>query len=225
MTIKEKIETPYKRFENLGPSALSDAELLAVILRSGTRDDDVYQLAVNVLTSFGGDGRIISLASITYEELMTVKGIGRVKAMSIECVVELSRRLAMQEKRTRLNLDNPASIADYFMEEVRHLEVENVLLLLLDTKSRLIGVENLSSGTVNSSLVSAREIFIKALRGHASGIVLVHNHPSGDPTPSGNDIAVTKKVKEAGELIDIPLFDHIIIGDKRYISLKQNGCI
>lgn len=223
--ISRKYDSPYDKYVALGPKALSDAELLAIILRSGTREMDAYELALQILTLSGGEGRIIGLQNISYEELVSIKGIGKVKAMSIGCIVELSRRMSMQMKRESLRLNNPASIADYFMEEIRHLEVENVLLLLVDTKCNLIKVEVLSKGALNCSIVSVRDIFIKALRAGAGGIILVHNHPSGDPTPSENDVAVTARLKEAGILMEIPLMDHIIIGDRRYISLKQNGCI
>lgn len=220
-----KYDTPYDKFINLGPASLSDAELLAIILRSGTRHEDAYELALRILTQSGGDGRIIGIQKLSYDELLGIKGIGKVKAMSIGCLSELSARMSMQRKKEVLNLNNPASIADYFMEEVRHLEVENVLLLLVDTRCNLIKVEVLTKGTVNCSLVSVRDVFIKALRSKAGGVILIHNHPSGDPTPSNNDIGITKKLKAAGELMEIPLLDHIIIGDKRFISLKQNGCI
>lgn len=220
-----KYDSPYEKYVNLGPAALSDAELLAIILRSGTRKEDAYELALRILTQSGGEGRIIGIQNLTFDELLSIKGIGKVKAMSIGCICELSRRMSMQSRKSVLSLNNPGSIADYFMEQVRHLEVENVLLLLVDTKCKLIKFEVLSKGTINCSLVSIRDIFIKALRAKAGGVILVHNHPSGDPTPSGNDIDITKKLKEAGELMEIPLLDHIIIGDKRYISLKQNGCI
>lgn len=224
MTTK-KYDTPYDKFLSLGPSSLSDIELLAIIIRNGTRDEDATALAAKILEISGEEGRILGLQKLTFEELMSIKGIGKVKAMCIGCIVELSRRMAMQQKKSVLNLNNPDSVADYFMEEVRHLEYENVILLLVDMKCNLIKSEILSKGSLNSALISVRDIFVKALRAKAGGIILIHNHPSGDPTPSKRDVEITCKIKEAGEMLEIPLFDHIIIGDKRFVSLKQNGCI
>ena len=122
-------------------------------------------------------------------------------------------------------LNNPESIADYIMEQVRHLEQENVLLLLVDTKCNLMKVVNLSKGSINASIVSVRDIYINAVGSKASGVILIHNHPSGDPTPSVNDIDITQKIIKAGEIMEIPLLDHIIIGDRRYVSLKQSGYV
>lgn len=223
--IKNENDTPYNRFLEKGPEALSDAELLAIILRNGSRNENACELANRILNMSGGNGRIIGLQNISFPELMDIDGIGKVKAMCIGCIIELSKRMHMQNKQAVLNLNNPNSIADFFMEEVRHLEVENVILLLVDVKCNLIKYELLSKGTVNCSLISVRDIFISAIRCKASGIILIHNHPSGDPTPSSNDIEITKRIKEAGNMIEIPLFDHIIIGDRRFVSLKQNGCI
>lgn len=219
-----KYETPYDKFQTRGPSALSDAELLAIILRNGNRNEDAYSLALRILNMSDYEGKIIGLQNLSFEELLEIEGIGMVKAMCIGCIIELSRRMYMQSKRKYLNLKSPDSVAEYFMEEVRHLEVENVLLLLVDVKCNLIKTEFLTKGCVNSSLIPVREIFISALKNKASGIILIHNHPSGDPTPSDSDIDVSLKIRDAGLLMDIPLFDHIIIGDRRFVSLRQNGC-
>lgn len=220
-----KNDTPYEKYQSRGPSSLSDTELLAILLRNGNKNENAYELAGRILSISGDEGRIIGLQRLSFEELLSIEGIGKVKAMCIGCIVELSRRMYMQNKKEVLNLNRPETIAEYFMEEVRHLEVENVILLMLDIKCNLIKSEILSTGSVNFALVAVRDIFIKALRVKAGGIVLIHNHPSGDPTPSNNDIAITKKVKSAGELMEIPLFDHIIIGDKKFVSLKQCGYI
>lgn len=223
--ILPKNDTPYEKYMNRGPASLSDTELLAILLRSGNKNENAYELAGRILSISGDEGRIIGLQKLSFEDLLSINGIGIVKAMCIGCIIELSRRMYMQSKKDVLNLNRPDTIAEYFMEEVRHLDVENVILLMLDTKCNLIKSEILSMGSVNFALVSVRDIFIKSLRMKASGIVLIHNHPSGDPTPSSNDIDITNRVKTAGDLIEIPLFDHIIIGDKKFVSLKQNGYI
>lgn len=224
MTIS-KNDSPYEKYQSRGPSSLTDTELLAILLRNGSKNEDAHELAKRILSISGDEGRIIGLQRLSFEELLSIEGIGRVKAMCIGCIVELSRRMYMQSKKDVLNFNRPETIAEYFMEEVRHLEFENVILLMLDIKCNLIKTEILSTGSVNFALISVRDIFIKALRMKAGGIVLIHNHPSGDPTPSSNDIEITKKVKAAGEMLEIPLFDHIIIGDKKFVSLKQNGYI
>ncbi len=220
-----RFDTPYEKFLELGPGSLTDTELLAIIIRNGTRDEDAHELAMRILSAGDDEGRIIGLQKLSFDDLTAIKGIGKVKAMCIGCIVELSMRMAMQNKKKVLMLNNPESIADYFMEQVRHLEQENVLLLLVDTKCNLMKVVNLSKGSINASIVSVRDIYINAVGSKASGVILIHNHPSGDPTPSRNDIDITQKIRKAGEIMEIPLLDHIIIGDRRYVSLKQGGYV
>lgn len=216
---------PYDRYEKYGVKALSDVELLAVILRNGTRDMDVLELASSILNIAGQDNRILGLQNLTYEELITIKGIGRVKAISIECVVELSKRMAMQKRKSTLRFCDSKTIARYYMEQLRHLQYETVLLVLVDNKNNLIKDLTLSTGSVNSSTISTRDIFLNAFRYRASGIFIIHNHPSGDPTPSKQDILITRKIREGGNFMDIPLIDHIVIGDNVYVSLKEDGLL
>lgn len=155
--------------------------------------------------------------------MQEIKGIGRIKAIEIKCVAELSRRIS----KTRISLDrefvSPEIIARYYMEDLRHLETEHLFIVMLNTKHRFLGDFELSKGTINSSIASTREAFRTALRSNAVYIILMHNHPSGDPTPSREDIQTTKKFREAGMVVGIHLLDHIIIGDNRYVSLKQAG--
>ena len=217
--------TPYDKFMTLGVNSLSDVELLAIIIRSGTKEMDALELADFLLASHDDKSRIVGLLNTSFEELLSYKGIGKVKAMCIECIIELSKRMYKQSRRELLSFAKPDSIADYYMEQLRHLEQECVYLLLLDVKCNLLKEIQLTSGTINSSIVSPREIFINALNYKASGIVLLHNHPSGDSTPSKMDFSITTKIKEAGALIDIPLFDHIIIGDMNFYSFKSMGFI
>lgn len=217
-----KEELPYEKFLKLGAQALTEAELLAIILRTGTKNCPALELARKVLTLAGGkESGLVALHHLSLEELLEVPGIGMVKAVKIKCLTELSTRLSKENAASALRFDHPETVADYYMEELRHQEKEKILLLLLDNKLCLIKEYTVSVGTVNTSLLSVRDVFIEALRCRASFLMLLHNHPSGDPTPSRQDLLITRKIKEAGELMDISLIDHIIIGDGRYISLNE----
>jgi len=217
-------EYPYEKFENMGAEALSDAELLAITIRTGTADSDALELARKVL-AIKGAGRegILSLQHVSVEELMQIKGIGRVKAIKIKCMVEFAKRMAMQSVKDRVRFNSPETIAAYYMERLRHLETEHVYLILLDNKNKLIKDVLISKGTVNASVLSPREIFMEALRNNAVKILLLHNHPSGDPSPSKQDLEITKIISSASKLLNIPLLDHMIIGDNKYTSLKEKG--
>lgn len=223
-TIREMLETerPYEKCCQRGPESLSDPELLAVILRTGTKGESVLDLSRRILEEAGGDG-ILGLHGLSGDRLRSIRGIGQVKSLQLLCILELSRRLAKASAGTRLDFASPASIAAYYMEDMRHLQQEHMKLLMLNTKSRLIGEKDIYKGTANASLVSPRELFIEALRAGAVSIILLHNHPSGDPTPSQADKAVTLRVRKAGEFIGIDLLDHIIIGNNCYISLLEEG--
>ena len=215
---------PYEKFETFGAQSLTDSELLAIIIRTGTKDANSVELGKKILNLTGGSGQtngLLSLQHLTLEELMGIKGIGKVKAIRIKCVTEFSKRIAMETFKKGIRFDKPATIADYYKEQVRHLEVEQVILVMTDGKNQFLKDCVLSSGTVNMSLISPREVFMTALKSQAVHILLVHNHPSGDPTPSKDDIEITKRIHEASQLMNIPLVDHIIIGDNTYMSLKE----
>ena len=214
-------ERPYEKCLEQGCQALSDAELLAVIIRTGAVGDTSVDLARRVLDLGGRQGNLAGLCGLSVQELTSVKGIGRVKAIQIQCIAELSRRMAKSRARDGLCFHDPASIADFYMEDLRHEEREQCRVMMLNTRSMLLAEKQLSVGTVNASLISAREIFLEALKCQAVYIILIHNHPSGDPHPSREDILLTKRVWEAGELIGISLLDHIIIGDRSYVSLRE----
>lgn len=219
-------ELPYEKFLSMGSDALTEAELIAIILRTGTKDCPALQTARKVLAlAKGREPGLNGLHHISLKELMEIPGIGQVKAVKIKCIAELAVRMACQRAKTSLRFDYPDTVAAYYMERLRHEEKEIVLLLLLDNKLNLIEEYMVSLGTVRSSLLSAREVFIEALKCRASNLVLLHNHPSGDPHPSKQDIIITRKIKEAGELMDIPLVDHIILGDNCYISLKEEDLL
>ena len=213
-------ERPYEKCLKYGASVLSDAELLAAILRSGTKGLSVLELSRKLLTSCGDDG-LLNIHHLTLDKLKSIHGIGKVKAVQILCISELSKRLSKANAKEKLVFSDPKTIAMYYMEELRHQKQEHMKLLMLNTKSRLIGETNISKGTVNAAVVSPRELFIEALEKDAVSIILVHNHPSGDPTPSNNDLLLTKRVKDAGGLIGIELLDHIIIGKNCYVSFSE----
>lgn len=223
-TIKEMLEDerPYEKCLRYGVENLSNAELLAVLLRTGTRGTNSLEMARNILrTSEQEEDNILAVHQLTMEKLKAIKGIGTVKATQILCLSELAKRLSKASVKESLIFTSPSTIADYYMEDLRHRKQEHMKLLMLNTKSKLIGETDISKGTVNASLVSPRELFIEALEKNAVSIILMHNHPSGDPTPSKNDILLTKRVTDAGNLIGIELLDHIIIGNNCYISFTE----
>lgn len=213
-------ERPYEKCLSCGAEALSDTELLAVMLRTGTVGETACGLAGRILNLSGYQG-LNGLVRIPMERLLELKGVGRVKAVQLKCAVELASRMAKAAAKERLCFGNPATIADYLMEELRYEEQEQLMALFLDTRNRLLREKLIFKGTVNTSPVSPREIFLEALEVHAVHIVLVHNHPSGDPVPSKEDIRMTQRVYRAGEILGIRLLDHVIIGDGCYSSLKE----
>jgi len=214
-------EQPCEKCYQYGAQSLSDAELLAVILRSGTKGLTALQLAQTILAQ--KNKNLLNLIDMNQEEMRQIPGIGRVKAVQLKCIAELAGRIAKTSRSKDVCLNEPASIAAYYMETLRHEPKEKLILAMFDAKSNLLGDEVISIGTATYSLVSPREIFLKALEYQAVHIVLLHNHPSGDPSPSEADINVTKRVTECGDILGIVLADHIIIGDNRYISFRENG--
>ncbi len=217
-------ERPYEKCLACGPGALSDPELLAVILRTGTEGENVCQLAARILSLPDYEG-LEGLCRIPLERLTKLKGIGKVKAVQLKCLAELAARMAKASAGEKLCFDTPATIADYFMEELRHKEQEHLIALFLNTRNKLLREKLMFKGTVNASIISPREIFLEALEVHAVQLVLVHNHPSGDPSPSLEDIRVTKRISKGGELLGIQLLDHVIIGDRCYSSLRERGIL
>lgn len=217
-------ELPYERFKRFGPENLTEIELLAIILRTGTKDNHVLQVAEEVmsLARYPKEG-LLGLYDVTLDELMRIRGIGEVKAVRLKCLTELSMRMSMAKAREGLNLTSSGQVAAYFMEKLRHRETECVVVACVDAKGQLICERKLSEGSVNMSLISPREIFLAALESRAVNIVLVHNHPSGDPTPSLSDRELTRNVWETGERMGIRLLDHVIIGDNCYVSFKEHA--
>lgn len=227
ITIKEMAEEtrPYEKCARFGASNLTDTELLAVLLRTGTKGESSISLADKLLHPDFVQKGILSIHQWTMEQLLRERGIGKVKAVQILCLSELAKRLSKATAQEGLDFSSPISIARYYMEDMRHSRQETMKLLLLNTKTRLIGECNISKGTVNSAIISPRELFVEALQKNAVSIILLHNHPSGDPTPSNEDVLITKRIREAGMLIGIELLDHIVIGNNCYISLREKGFI
>lgn len=216
-------EQPYEKCEKYGPQYLSDGELLAVIIRTGSRGERSVDLARSVLTALP-DQSIAGLFHTSYEQLCEIKGIGKVKAIQLLCLTEIAKRLmrtsSMEEE---FICKEPAEIAAYFMASMRFLETEQVRLLILNGRNALMKDMTLSSGSFDSAMALPREIFYYALKHKAVSVILLHNHPSGDPSPSREDLVLTKRIAQTGNMIGIPLLDHIIIGNNRYVSLKENG--
>ena len=219
---EKKTDLPYERFLRFGPENLTERELLAIIIRTGTKDQGALQLAENVLglARYPREG-LLGLYDVSIEELKSIKGIGEVKAIKLKCLTELSMRISTATAREGICFHDSAAVARYFMEKLRHRDTECVILVCLDAKGQMIEEKRLSEGSVRMSLISPREVFLEALKSRAVHILLVHNHPSGNPAPSRADIELTQNIRELGEKMDISLLDHIIIGDNRYTSLKE----
>ena len=215
---------PYEKCLRFGASALTDTELLAVIIRNGTKEKNCLEVAAEILDISGNLG-ILGLKHLSLNDFKSIRGIGTVKAIMFQCISELSLRIAKATIRNRIKFQTSKEAADYCMEELRHMESECFLLLLLNTKCELVNEKKLSIGTINSTCITPREVFKYALAHNAVYLIVVHNHPSGDPTPSKEDILSKKQLADAGRIIGIPLIDHIIIGDNRYISLKEHDMI
>ena len=221
-------ERPYEKCERFGAGSLTDIELLAVLLRTGTKGESALDLARKLF--YPGEGTQgtqpqakAHLQSWTKEELLKISGIGRVKAIQILCLCELSKRMSQLSAREDLDFSRPDTIAAYYMEQLRHQEQEIMICMMLDNQNHLLGDTMLSKGTVNATLITPREVYLEALRYHAVNLILIHNHPGGNPAPSKCDKEITERICQAGEMLGINLLDHIIIGDHRYISFREEG--
>ena len=220
MTKLPESERPYEKFEHMGAQALSDAELLAVIIKSGTKDYNSADLARQLLS--GKHNSLLNLYAYSLEELQRFPGIGRVKAIQLKAVAELSARIAKTARAGQIQMNQSDTIAAYYMEQLRHLQTEQLIAAYFDSKCAFLGDQVISVGSIAGTYASPREIFRHALLKDAAGIILLHNHPSGDPEPSEDDYSVTRRVYETGDLIGIHLVDHIIIGDNRYYSFRES---
>jgi DNA repair protein RadC len=219
-------ERPRERLAELGAHALRDAELIAILLRTGTKGRSAVQIADELIQQFKS---LNALARATKEDLIKIKGIGRDKAIALISAFALAARMAQELQGEAPLLDTPQRVADYLRDENRGYNVEHFTAVLLNSRRKLIKVEKISDGLVDSLLVHPREVFRNAIAANATSIVLVHNHPSGDPTPSESDVRVTRDLIRAGQLLKIEVADHIILGHctaantKGYFSMREMG--
>jgi DNA repair protein radC len=220
-------ERPAEKARRLGIASLSDRELLSLLLRSGCRGQDVTALSTMVLEMEPRREGLLGLLHNSMQDYMRLRGVGEAKALQLVAIGELSKRIWRREAAKNLTtaFSDPGLCARYYMEALRHLEQEELHAAFLDTKLRFISDQLLSRGSVDASVVSVRELMIAALRARAVRMILVHNHPSGDPRPSADDQRVTAEVQAAAKLIGIPLEDHIVIGDNAYYSFKEWGLL
>lgn len=220
-------ERPREKLAAKGPTALSDAELIAILLRTGLKGVNVVEVGKELLRKYGNSLHALARASV--EDLCQVKGIGRDKAVTLVAAFTLAGKMAEELQRESPVLDNPEAIVQLLKAANLVKNVETLQVLLLNTRRRLIRVEEISDGTIDTLLVHPREVFKKAIAANAAAVVLVHNHPSGDPTPSEADIKVTRDLIRAGQLLKIDVLDHVIIGratperPKDYVSLRELG--
>ncbi|MEY8348685.1 DNA repair protein RadC [Bacillus cereus] len=217
-----KEEQPRERLLVEGASNLSNRELLAVLLRTGSKEESVLTLADRILYHFDG---LRMLKDATIEEMTSIHGVGIAKASQLISAFELGRRMVRLEYQNRYSIRSPEDCARYMMEEMRFLQQEHFVCLYLNTKNQVMHRQTVFIGSLNASIVHPREIFKEAFRRAAASIICLHNHPSGDPTPSREDIEVTKRLVDCGKIIGIEILDHIIIGDHKFVSLKEKGHI
>ncbi|WP_299738769.1 DNA repair protein RadC [uncultured Rossellomorea sp.] len=213
-------ERPRERLIQSGAASLSNQELLAILLRTGTKSESVLQLANRLLNHFDG---LNLLKDASLEEITKTKGIGLAKAVQIMAAVEFGRRISNLAFDDRYSIRSPEDGANYVMNDMRFLAQEHFVCLYLNTKNQVLHKQTIFIGSLNASIVHPREVFKEAFRRSAASIICIHNHPSGDPTPSREDIEVTKRLVECGRIIGIDILDHLIIGEKKFISLKEKG--
>lgn len=213
-------ERPRERLQHYGPEALSTSELMAILLRTGSQGENVLALATRLLVEFEGLG---GLVKASFTELSALRGVGPAKAAQLKAGLELGRRLLIAAPDERPQITSPTDAANLLMLEMGYLEQEHLRVLLLDTKNRVLTSPTIYKGNVNTSVIRIAELFREAIRHNSTSVIVVHNHPSGDPTPSPEDVRVTREIVEAGKLLDIDVLDHLIIGHGRYVSLKERG--
>ncbi len=213
-------ERPRERLLTVGASQLSNRELLAILIKCGTQELSVLGLADRILVEFSS---LRELSGATWEELTTVRGIGKAKAAELLAALELGRRAADSSFEVRDAISKPEDAARLVMSEMRLLDREHFVVLMLNTKHKVMAKKTISIGHLDAALVHPRELFKDAIRRSSAAVVLVHNHPSGDPTPSRDDMAVTKRLCEAGSLLGIQVLDHLVVGDNQFVSLKEQG--
>ena len=213
-------ERPRERLVHAGEGALSMAELLAIILGTGVGGESALALATRLISRYGG---LPGLARASFTELRAEKGLGLAKTSQLKAALELGRRMLKIAPEDRFVVRSPSDVAQLLMAEMSHLEQEHFRVLYLDTRNRLLGSETVYVGSLNASHIRVSEVFREAVKRNCASIIVVHNHPSGDPTPSPEDVEVTRQLVAAGNLLDIEVLDHLIIGQQRFVSLRERG--
>lgn len=213
-------DRPRERMQQFGAQVLSNSELLAILLRTGTYQESAVALAQRLLREAGS---LHGLVGMSVEQLTQLKGIGLAKALQVKAGIELGRRLASSSREEKVPIRSPRDVFSLLSEEMRYLQKEHFVCLFLNTKNHVLARETLSIGSLNASIVHPREVFHAAIQRSSASIICVHNHPSGDPSPSPEDIEITARLADAGRIIGIEVLDHVIIGDNKYCSLKEKG--
>ena len=213
-------DRPRERLASLGAQVLSNAELVAILLRNGVKGENAVQVGQRLLNTFGG---LRGLHRAPFDELIHQRGIRKAKASQIKAAIELGRRLTIEAPEERPSINSPADAAVLVEYEMSALEQEHLRVMLLDRRNRVLETVEVYKGSVNSSQVRVGEVFKEAVRKNASASIVIHNHPSGDPTPSPDDVAVTRAIIQAGKLLDVEVLDHLVIGQGRWVSLKERG--
>ena len=213
-------DRPRERLASLGPQALTNAELIAILLRVGVKGESAVAVGQRLLQKFSG---LNGLHRAPFKELMNQHGLGEAKASQIKAAIELGRRLTLESPEERTAINSPADAAALVQYEMSALEQEHLRVMLLDRRNRVMETVEVYKGSVNSSQVRVGEVFKEAIRKNASAVVVIHNHPSGDPTPSPDDVAVTRAIVQAGKLLDVEVLDHLVIGQGKWVSLKERG--
>lgn len=224
MNIKElpTMERPYEKFESFGGEMLSDAELLAIIIKAGTKDKTSVQLIQELMKDFEYENKGLGfLNGLSLTEIQKIKGLGKIKAIQLKAICELSKRIVKPANFNRYKITSPEDAAMLVMEELRYMTQERLITILLDSQNVVLKKITLAIGGLNKNLIEPREIFKEPIKLSADKIILVHNHPSGNPYPSDTDIKMTKRVVEAGKIFGIEILDHVIIGNGIFSSLKK----
>jgi DNA repair protein RadC len=216
----QESERPRERLASLGPQALSNAELIAILLRVGVKGESAVAVGQRLLNEFKG---LRGLHRAPFNDLKKQHGLGDAKASQIKAAIELGRRLTLESPEERAGINSPADAAALVQYEMSVLEQEHMRVILLDRRNRVLETVEIYKGSVNSSQVRVGEVFKEAIRKNASALIVIHNHPSGDPTPSPDDVAVTRAIVQAGKLLDVEVLDHLVIGQGRWVSLKERG--
>jgi DNA repair protein RadC len=215
---------PREKLLQYGASALSDIELLAIMLRTGTTSKSVLHLAEDVLAQYKDKG-LAAIMHISPQEIASIHGIGLAKAATVVAAVELGRRLSERAARTLEKVEGPEDVARYVIPSLRFEQKEHFLAMFLDIRNRILALSTISVGSLTSSIAHPREVFREAIRYSAASVILVHNHPSGDPAPSREDIQLTKQMMKAGEIMGIPVLDHVVVAGDNFVSLKEANCL